>query len=164
MPALQRRAGRATNAGRGGSECGRRDAREVPAECANERGRVGLSGRFGGVSLPTEPCRGLERKPEGRGSARRPAPSRPPPHLIRLRESMLRLQPPSGVRTFFPRRAERGSGRRRPPMVNRLWRLLTAAASPSPLGSTNLRLQCFAPDFSCRTFPWARVFCSRQKR
>jgi hypothetical protein len=33
----------ATNARRGGSECGRRDAREIRTQPANERGRVGLS-------------------------------------------------------------------------------------------------------------------------
>src|SRR5437667_187622 len=38
----------ATNARRGGSDCGWRDARARHSECASERGRVGLSRKFGG--------------------------------------------------------------------------------------------------------------------
>jgi hypothetical protein len=47
MPTSQRHAGCRDKRRRGGSECGRRDAREVRTEPANERGRVGLSRELG---------------------------------------------------------------------------------------------------------------------
>ena len=78
----------ATNARRGGSECGRRDAREVPAEPASERGRVGLSRELGdGLKLPRMmPFPRIISRcqiPEGRGSGAAAKPTLRPSQLAK---------------------------------------------------------------------------------